>query len=106
VEVELDAFSGRPNPKWMLSEEKASRVLEKIESLPEIKDAPHPPDLGFRGFVLRVGGQSIRVFGGCVVVQSAGMVKVYRDTAGIQNELSGDARERGFEAIVGDSSRH
>ena len=105
VEVELDAFSGRPNPKWTLSEEKASRLLKTIASLPEAKDAPHPPDLGFRGFVLRSGGRSIRVFGARVVIESAGLAKIYRDTAGIQKELAGDARERGFEAVVGDSSQ-
>ena len=105
MEVELDAFSGRPNPEWTLSGEKASRLLEKIASLPEAEDAPHPPGLGFRGFVLRSGGRSIRVFGARVVIESAGVVKIYRDTAGILTELAGDARERGFEAIVGDSSQ-
>jgi hypothetical protein len=105
VEIELDAFSGRPNPKWTLSESKGSRLLEKIASLPEANDAPHPPGLGFRGFVVRSGDRSIRVFGGRVVSEGPGPVKVYRDTAGVLKELAEDARERGFEDVVGGSSR-
>ena len=104
VQVELDAFSGRPNPKWTLSEDKASRLLERIGSLPEAKDMPHPPALGFRGFVLRSGRRSIRVFEGRVLIEGAGLAKVYRDNAGIQEELAADARERGFAAVVDDPS--
>jgi hypothetical protein len=104
IEVELDAFSGRPNPKWTLSGEKSSQLLRKIDSLHETGDAPHPPDLGFRGFVLKSGDRSIRVYGGRIAIETAGAVRVYRDTAGIQAELTEEARQRGFEAIVVDSS--
>ncbi|HYL77918.1 MAG TPA: hypothetical protein VEU96_27140 [Bryobacteraceae bacterium] len=106
VDVELDAFSGRPNPKWTLSADKASRILKQIASLPETNDTLHIPDLGFRGFVLRSGGRSIRVFGGLVTIESAGVTKAHRDTAGILKDLTEDARKRGFEAVVGDSAKH
>jgi len=106
MEVELDAFSGRPNPKWTLPDERAARLLAQIASLPVAKDAPNPPDLGFRGFVLRSGGKSMRVFGGRVIVESLGSAKgIYRDSSGIEQELARDARERGFEAIVSDSTQ-
>src|SRR5258708_39526519 len=104
MEVELDAFSGRPNPKWTLSEELSSRLLGQIASLPEAKDAPQLPDLGFRGFLLRSGDSSMRVFGGRVVIESARPKKIYRDTRGILEELVRDARRRSFGAIVGDSN--
>jgi hypothetical protein len=102
MEVDLDAFSGRPNPKWTISEHEASRLLTDIASLPEAKDVPHPPDLGFRGFILRSGDVVMRVYGGRVVVEGPGTPRVYRDTAGIERELIKDARKRGFEAIVRD----
>lgn len=105
MEVELDAFSGRPNPRWTLPLAKSSEMLTKIASLREPGDAPNPPDLGFRGFVLRSGGQAIRVFGGRIVVEEQGGARVYRDTAGIQAELAEQARERGFGSIIGDRDR-
>src|SRR4051794_36286568 len=71
MEVELDAFSGRPNPKWTLTSEEADHLLREIQSLPETKDFPEPPDLGFRGFILHSGDRSIRVFGGRIVVESS-----------------------------------
>ena len=100
MEVELDAFSGRPNPKWTLGPEKASGLLTKISSLTETATAAHPPDLGFRGFVLRTGDRSIRVFGGGITIEEGGAARTYRDTAGIRDELIAEARQRGFEAVV------
>jgi hypothetical protein len=106
MEVELDAFSGRPNPKWTLSPEKASEFLTKIKALPTAGDAPHIPDLGFRGFVLRSGDQSIRVYGGRVLIEAPPRgSRILRDTAGIQAELIAQARSRGFEAVVTDSGQ-
>ena len=102
VEVELDAFSGRPNPRWTLSPAKSSEMVTKIASLREPADAPNPPDLGFRGFVLRSGDRAIRVFGGRIVVTEQGRAGVYRDTAGIEGELTEQARERGFGPVVGE----
>jgi hypothetical protein len=103
MEVELDAFSGRPNPKWTLSPEKASEFLTKIKSLPVAGDAPHIPDLGFRGFILKSGDGLMRVYGGRVVIETPGASRIYRDTAGILAELTAEARRRGFEAVVADS---
>jgi hypothetical protein len=49
--VELDVFSGRPNPRWELDEKNAAALtrlqstLRRTERLP-----PDPPALGYRGF--------------------------------------------------------
>lgn len=101
MQVELDAFSGRPNPTWTLPAGTSADLLSKISSLSEVSDAATPPDLGFRGFVLRAGDRTIRVYRGRVIVEEHGVKHIYRDTAGIEPELKADARQHGFEAVVG-----
>jgi hypothetical protein len=103
MELELDAFSGRQNPKWMLSEERAAGISSQIGSLSVAADQPRLPDLGFRGFVLRSGEESIRVFGGRVIIDKPGTTIIFRDTKGIQQELENEARGHGFAAVLGDS---
>ena len=50
--VELDIFSGRPNPRWELSDTEAATVRELIDALAPAPAAapPVPPGLGYRGF--------------------------------------------------------
>ncbi|HSG40370.1 MAG TPA: hypothetical protein VLE27_12090 [Thermoanaerobaculia bacterium] len=52
VEVELDIFSGRPNPAWKLSEEEASQFLGMLYELPGAEAQPDEGKLGYRGFVV------------------------------------------------------
>jgi hypothetical protein len=101
MEVELDAFSGRPNPQWRLSADMSSEVLSKIASLPMTKALPPEPGLGYRGFILHERNRSIRVFAGVIQVQeSGGAIRAYVDTAGIEMELARDASRRGFKELV------
>lgn len=60
IRVELDVFSGRPNPSWMLSSEEARairRLLVEAEARPLPASAPPraEPGLGYRGFRLAEG---------------------------------------------------
>lgn len=50
--VELNVFSGRPNPRWKL-DDLSSRELRQLENrLHATGEAPvDPPGLGYRGFV-------------------------------------------------------
>ena len=65
--VELDIFSGRPNPRWEL-DESARQKLSRIEQgLAPAEAAPNaPPPLGYRGFVYAIGGKARRAFLGRV----------------------------------------
>jgi hypothetical protein len=103
VQVELDAFSGRPNPTWTLPPQPSSELLRKLKSLPATSDAIVLPDLGFRGFVLRWQDRTVRVYQGRVVVEAPGLDRVYRDTAGVEAILVEHARQQGYGNVVGDS---
>lgn len=53
--VEIDIFSGRPNPRWRLSEPETARITRLLGSLEPATGGPPPgpPGLGYRGVRLR-----------------------------------------------------
>lgn len=57
IEVELDIFSGRPNPKWVLSEEEEKELLNIILSDPTEISPVYTSEvqfgLGYRGLIVR-----------------------------------------------------
>lgn len=61
AEVELDIFSGRPNPMWRLSDADATKLLRELADLPEAPPTAIANNLGYRGFVVRLrhdGGET------------------------------------------------
>jgi hypothetical protein len=70
VRVEVDMFSGRPNPQWEATEDEAARITASFEVLSDAADEPAIHDrLGYRGFVITCAdGQTVRVQGTAVVV--------------------------------------
>lgn len=54
LRIELDIFSGRPNPSWVVDEKNAKAILDKISKSPDaIADADvGKQDLGYRGVIL------------------------------------------------------
>jgi len=50
--VELDVFSGRPNPAWELSEADTAALLDVIATLPPTSPLDLPTPLGYRGFLV------------------------------------------------------
>jgi hypothetical protein len=65
--IELDIFSGRPNPHWSVSEATAATLREIVASRPPASLAPPaPPGLGYRGFVCSDGADTWRVYRGFV----------------------------------------
>src|SRR2546423_15710998 len=47
--VTLFIFSGRPDPKWQLTDEDARALSERLRS---VTSAPEASNLGYRGFLL------------------------------------------------------
>ena len=57
--VELDVFSGRPNPSWTLTPAqgvKLRQLLRAVRDLPKAhkRGPPAEPGLGYRGLILRI----------------------------------------------------
>jgi hypothetical protein len=53
MRVELDVFSGRPNPIWDLAPQEAAEFYRLFRDLPEgTVDGPAEQGLGYRGFVV------------------------------------------------------
>ena len=100
MEIELDAFSGRPNPKWLESPERAASVSRALSSLAEAPVRPAPDNLGYRGFIIRHRGLHARVYGGYVTVTTNGATRTFFDSAGLEGELIADASERGLGDVL------
>jgi hypothetical protein len=55
MRLEVDIFSGRPNPAWQLGDVEARRIAAAVAGLEVAPAPPAVPDgLGFRGFVVTV----------------------------------------------------
>ena len=55
VRVELDVYSGRPNPTWPLSEAQAQEFLARLAALPVAQQSGEFYDgLGYRGFIVHL----------------------------------------------------
>ena len=54
VEVELDIFSGMPNPTWNLTDAQAATLVQRLQSMPKAPAVTLSGRLGYRGFVVQV----------------------------------------------------
>jgi hypothetical protein len=100
LEVELDAFSGRPNPKWTLAPELSATLTNAFGSLTAAPDIGILDHLGYRGFVIRHDGREIRVYRGRIMITAQNRTDTFFDPASIEQQLAADARRRGFGDIV------
>jgi hypothetical protein len=75
-EVELDIFSGMPNPTWVLTDAEADTLMDALGSLPRTSDRELSGDLGYRGLIVRCGHgsdeQVIRIQAGIVQITAHG----------------------------------
>ena len=96
LEVELDVFSGRPNPRWVLQAEERDSLLELVRSLREAGGPMPATGLGYRGFILHDGDREILVYRGLVRVRRGTDEDIYRDTVGLEKRLVEGAKRRGI----------
>jgi hypothetical protein len=54
AEVEVDIFSGRPNPTWTLSPADDKTLRERLAALPAASPADLHTNLGYRGLVVHL----------------------------------------------------
>ncbi len=71
--IELDIFSGRPNPRFRLSARDGRTLVALHEALRAAKPEPLSlPGLGYRGFVYSIGGP-MRAFRGHITGPSVAL---------------------------------
>ena len=51
-EVELDIFSGMPNPTWVLTDAEAESFMRQVSALRQIPTKTLSSNLGYRGFIV------------------------------------------------------
>ncbi len=104
--VELDVFSGRPNPTWTLSPEETAALAALLKDLPRSDTPAGEGGLGYRGFIISNPGRAaglparIRVGGGVVTMEENGRLQFYRETHGIERWLLQQASEHGYGDLV------
>ena len=105
MRVELDVFSGMPNPTWNLSQEQVKELLDAFRNLPPADKLPQEIGLGYRGFLLSNPGGSgglpahIRIYAG-IVTMTNGHVQSYRDVHDIEHRLLRQASQQGYKDLV------
>ena len=102
--VELDAFSGRPNPRWQLSADEARDLSARLLRLQPARRAKLADGgLGYRGFYIEnANGQRIHIAHGLIAFPRGGhTVELYHDAYGAEAALQAQARARGYGAVFG-----
>jgi hypothetical protein len=87
MDVEVDLYSGRPNPRFELAPDRAVELSRRLSALPPLLDRSAPAEaLGYRG--LRVEGGpgdpfvEVTVNRGIVVVRGSGGVEQWLQDSG------------------------
>lgn len=82
-QVELDIFSGMPNPTWTLSNADADAFVRQIAALTRSPAQALAGNLGYRGFIVQCvqdgGAQVVRVQAGVVQIDEGAERAFARD---------------------------
>ena len=105
MHVEIDVYSGRPNPQFDLSEPFSAELGHMLRDLPLANRTEPQPGLGYRGFVVTAETAAalpvkLRVFDGLIIIDDGQQVKVYLDRDGVESRLKRYARQAGYGALV------
>jgi hypothetical protein len=109
ADVELDIFSGRPNPHWTISADQIAPLLPEFDA-PQLATSGEPPGLGYRGFLLtdvsaEIGTPTVyRVYEGTVSIGEGDEQTTVADAKGLEQLLLEDARQRGYRDLLMDIS--
>jgi hypothetical protein len=84
-QVELDIFSGRPNPTWYLSQSETKTLKKMLGSLSITPSVKMPDNLGYRGFMIKQGEPPstrqpvYKIYHDVVQQSAAGVESYYND---------------------------
>jgi hypothetical protein len=103
MKVQLNIYSGRPNPEWPLSEQQAAEVTQRLTGLPHSTHDAEEGGLGYSGFTVwnpaRRGGlpEQIRVLNG---VSFPGQPGTYTDIHDVEGYLLALAYQQGHGPVL------
>jgi hypothetical protein len=106
VDVEVQVFSGRANPRFRLSPEHERALTARLATLRLPPTPPPPRRLGYQGFVVfadtPAGGRwpVLHVYGGAVTVLYGPYPRTYRDVAHIEAWLRSLADAAGMGPLL------
>ena len=106
VKVELDIFSGEPNPAWPLSEKQVEELKKKMEATSSSDQGEKPPILGYRGFIITNPGkipsipERTRIYAGILTATVEGKREYRKDADGIEEWFIEYAREQGYGELI------
>jgi len=113
IEVELDIFSGRPNPMWGLSDAQIEELKVKLDTpYPTTKPKQMPPIFGYRGFLLtnlskvQTIPEQLHLFDGVLTITDKEITNYYKDVSNIEEWLINQASERGYGKIIDEDRQH
>jgi hypothetical protein len=101
VTVELDVYSGRPNPTWTLTAQEVAELTQRLQKLATLPTVPTVDNLGYRGFLLRNPGTvpgigtEVRVYNGIIIITDQGRTSAYKDSHALEQWLIAQARAHG-----------
>ena len=102
--VELDAFSGLPNPRWQLTESEEHALEKRLQNLPPTEPGAMPDVLGYRGFLIIDGNgvqQRITVTrNGFIIRHQNSGDRWYEDKHGAEAYLMQTAQARGYGSVL------
>jgi hypothetical protein len=112
IEVELDIFSGEPNPKWELLEEQIEELEAKLRVFFASTKPQTPPPLGYRGFFITnfdrnpMIPEQIHAYNGVLTIMDKARADCWKDESKIEEWLISQARELGYGKIIDEDRQH
>jgi hypothetical protein len=107
MHVEIDVYSGRPNPTFQLSDPLGKEFARMLEKLPRATREAPEPGLGYRGFVVTPNTaadpalpRKVRVFDGLIIIEKGSGIETYIDANGAESWLKEQAVRAGYGSLV------
>jgi hypothetical protein len=111
MRVELQVFSGRPNPSWELSAPEIAELAKRLTDLPRSRQPFVEGGLGYGGFIIRNPEQAaglptqIHVLNGIGIAEKGG-ITAYQDAHDLEAWLLAQARQHGHGALLSEVGKN
>jgi hypothetical protein len=106
ITIELDIYSGRPNPSWKMDVKQTNDLLQKLAKLYTLPKAELDVQdgLGYRGFIIKVVDDNKKDEAPIIVKVFHGIIKIddnlFEDTILLEKNLLNQAKQNGYKNII------